>query len=63
MLTSAEARKRIGISRPKLEALIRTGEIDAIKTGDAPNSHYRISEESVAAYIERRRVVPVTAGS
>lgn len=63
MLTSAEARDRIGISRPKLEALIRAGEIEAIKTGDAPNSHYRISEESVTAYIERHRVVPVGTAS
>lgn len=58
MLTSAEARERLRISRKKLEELIRDGEIEAIKTGSAPNSHFRIPEESVAAYIERRRVVP-----
>lgn len=63
MLTSAEARERIGISRPTLEALIKAGEIEAIKTGDAPNSHYRITEESVDAYIERHRVVPAKAAS
>lgn len=62
MLTSAQARERLGISRAKLEALIHEGEIEAIKTGDAPNSHYRISEEAIAAYIERRRV-PATAVS
>jgi excisionase family DNA binding protein len=63
LLTSAEARERLGISRFTLEALIRSGEIEAIKTGSAPNSHFRISEESIAAYIERRRVVPAGASS
>lgn len=63
MLTSAEARERLGVSRAKLEALIREGEIVAIKTGSAPNSHYRISEEAVSAYIERHRVTPVGASS
>lgn len=63
MLTSAEARGQLGISRAKLEALIREGEIEAIKTGGAPNSHYRISEDSIAAYIERHKVVPVAAAS
>lgn len=62
LLTSAEARSRIGVSRAKLEALIREGEIEAIKTGSAPNSHYRISEEAIEAYIERHKV-PATAAS
>ena len=63
MLTSAEARERIGISRAKLEALIHQGEIEAIKTGSAPNSHYRISEEALEAYIERQKVEPVATAS
>jgi excisionase family DNA binding protein len=64
MLTSAEACERIGVNRNLLARLIRDGELDgAIKTGDAPNSHYRIPEEAVAAYLERRRVVPVMAAS
>jgi excisionase family DNA binding protein len=63
LLTSAETRARLGISRKKLEELIRDGEIEAIKTGGAPNSHFRISEESLAAYIERRRVVPAGTAS
>jgi excisionase family DNA binding protein len=62
LLTSAEARSRIGVSRAKLEALIHQGEIEAFKTGSAPNSHYRISEESLAAYIERHKV-PAAAAS
>ena len=63
MLTSAQARERIGISRKELEELIHSGELEAIKTGDAPNSHFRISEESLAAYLERRKVVPAQAAS
>jgi excisionase family DNA binding protein len=63
LLTSAEARERIGISRAKLEALIREGEIEAIKTGSAPNSHYRIPEDAVTAYLESHKVVPAGAVS
>jgi excisionase family DNA binding protein len=64
LLTSAEARERLGISRPKLEALIKDGELDGtIKTGDAPNSHYRIPEEAVEAYLERHRITPAVAVS
>jgi excisionase family DNA binding protein len=58
LLTSAEARERIGVSREQLRRLILAGEIEAIKTGDAPNSHFRISEEAIAAYIESHKVVP-----
>lgn len=56
MLTAAEARERIGISREQLRRLIKDGEIAAHKTGGAVNSHYRISEAEVDAYIERHRV-------
>lgn len=63
MLTSAEARKRIGVSRERLRQLILSGELEAIKTGSAVNSHYRISEEAVDGYLERRKVQPVQAAS
>lgn len=63
MLTSAEARERLRVSRFTLEALIRTGEIEAFKTGSAPNSHFRITEESVDAYLERHKIVPAAAAS
>jgi excisionase family DNA binding protein len=62
MLTSAQVRAELRIGRDKLRELIRDGELEAIQTGDKPNSPYRITEESVTAYIERRKV-PVTAGS
>lgn len=63
MLKSAQVRAELGIGRDKLRELIHTGELDAIRTGDAPNSPYRITEESFAAYKERHRVVPAAAAS
>lgn len=63
MLTAAEARERIGVSREQLRRLIANGEITAHKTGGAVNSHYRIPEESVEAYIERHKVVPAAKAS
>lgn len=58
MLTSTEVRQRLGIGREKLSKLIQSGELEAIKTGDAVNSPYRISEEALAAFIERRKYRP-----
>lgn len=63
LLTAAEARERIGVSREQLRRLIKDGEIEAHKTGSAVNSHYRIPEKSVEAYLERHRVVPAAAAS
>lgn len=56
LLTSAQARARLQIGRDKLRELISEGELTAIKHGDAPNSPYRITEESIADYVERRTV-------
>jgi excisionase family DNA binding protein len=63
MLTSAQVREDLRIGRDKLRELIQAGELDAIQTSDAPNAHYRITEESLAAYKERRKVVPSPAAS
>jgi hypothetical protein len=63
MLTSAQVRAELRIGRDKLRELIQGGELEAIQTSDAPNAPYRISEESLAAYKERRKVVPVPAAS
>lgn len=63
MLTSAQVRAELRIGRDKLRELIQGGELEAIQTGDAPNSPYRITEESLAAYLERRKVVPAAAVS
>lgn len=56
MLKRSEVLKRLGIGKDKYLELVRTGELTAIRTGDAPNSPYRVTEESLAAYIERRKV-------
>ena len=58
MLTSREVCQRLSIGRDKLRELIVTGELEAMKTADAVNAPYRISEEDLAAYIERRKVRP-----
>jgi excisionase family DNA binding protein len=64
MLTSADVRAELRIGRDKLRELIQDGELEgAIRTGDKPNSPYRIPEEALAAYLERRKVVPVAAAS
>lgn len=63
MLTSAQVRADLRIGRDKLAELIKTGELEAVKLGTAPNAPYRVSEESLAAYKERHRVVPAEAVS
>jgi excisionase family DNA binding protein len=63
MLTSAQVRAELRIGRDKLRELIQAGELDAIKIGDEPNSPYRISEDSLAAYVERHKVEPAAAVS
>lgn len=63
MLTSAQVRSELRIGRDKLRELITSGELEAIRTGDSPNAHYRISEESLADYKERRKVVPSQVAS
>ncbi len=61
MLTATQVRERLGISRSKLEELIRTGQIRAMKVSSGRTSPYRISEEALAEFIERQTVKP--AGS
>jgi len=63
MLTSAQVREDLCIGRDKLRELIRSGELEAIQDGDAHNAPYRITEESLAAYKERHKVVPAKAAS
>ena len=61
MLTSKQVRERLSIGRDKLRELIQTGQLEAIRTGDTRNAHYRFTEEALAAYIERRTVTPARA--
>lgn len=53
MLTAAEARERLGVSRETLRKLIKSGDLKASKTGGSRNSHYRLTEEDIADYLER----------
>lgn len=55
-LSTRQVREILGVSRPFVRKLIDAGELTAIKAGDARNSPVRIDEDSVNAYIERRRV-------
>lgn len=53
-LSAAEARERIGVSRETFRKLIKSGDLVAHKSGSAPNSHYRISEDALAEYLQRQ---------
>lgn len=63
MLTFAEVCERLRMSPKTLRKLITSGQLEAIRTGDGATSPYRITEEALADYIERRKVVPVAAAS
>ncbi len=54
-LTTAQACARLGLSRWTLAKLIEDGEIEAHK-GKAKNSHFKIPEASVNAYLEKTKV-------
>lgn len=54
-LSTAQACGRIGVSRPTMAKLIASGEIEAIK-GTAKNSHIKIPEASVNAYLAQRKM-------
>lgn len=57
MLTRSDVCKRLRIGKNRFHELIKSGELAAIRTGTAPNSPYKVSEEALAEYIERSRVV------
>ena len=61
MLTGAQVCERLAIGRDKLRDLIQTGQLAAIKTGTGVTAPYRISEESLADFIERQTVKPEAA--
>lgn len=58
MLTRSDVCKRLRIGKNRYHELIKSGELPAIRTGTAPNSPYKVSEEALADYIERSKVVP-----
>jgi excisionase family DNA binding protein len=52
MLTSAEVRDILGVSRPTLRVLIESGQLPASKVG----AHYRFDPREVDRYLLRGRV-------
>lgn len=52
-LTTREACRELNISRWTLARLIRTRQIAAIK-GEGRNGHFKIDEQSLAAYVKSR---------
>ena len=63
MLTAAEAAVRLGVAPEHVRRLVRSGELNAYKTGSAPNSHLRISERDLEDYIKDHMVPAVKAAS
>jgi excisionase family DNA binding protein len=53
-LTFAEACERLRLSHETVRRLIKSGLLEAHKSGTARNSHYRISEQAIADYIQRQ---------
>jgi excisionase family DNA binding protein len=53
-LSTAEAAARLGVSRPGVGQLIKAGQIEAQRINPATQSAWRIDEQSVADYLQRR---------
>ena len=58
-LSVPEACEHLRISRTTLTKLLAEGEIEGHRTGDSLKSRWRISIESINAYIERKTIKPV----
>jgi excisionase family DNA binding protein len=56
-----EAGRRLRKSRWTVMALIKSGELEAVK-GPTAKSHVHVVEESVARYIERHTMTPIGEG-
>jgi excisionase family DNA binding protein len=63
LLSAAEAAERLGVEPETVRRLVRSGELEAHKTGAARNSHLRISEQAIVDYLERHKVVPAKEAS
>lgn len=61
MLTRSRVCERLGIGKDEFLRLVREGELTAIRIGSAPNSPYKVSEEALAEFIERKTVEPVAS--
>lgn len=66
MLTFREVCDRLRMSPKSVRKLIVSGEIAASRVGShglGGNGQYRVTEEALADYLERNKVVPVRAAS
>jgi excisionase family DNA binding protein len=54
MLTAGQVCDQLGISRETFRKLVKRGDLRAMKTGPQVNAHWRISQEAVNDYINRR---------
>ena len=55
-LTFAETCERLRLSHETVRRLIKSGALQAHKTGGARNSHYRISEQAIADYLREQTI-------
>ena len=53
-LSATEVCDRLRVSRDTLTKLIKSGDLKASKIGPHHNSHYRIKESDVDAYLDRQ---------
>jgi excisionase family DNA binding protein len=49
-----DAAPRMGISREYVRVLIRSGALPAVKCGPARNSPWRVTEQTIAGYLDGR---------
>lgn len=53
-LSATEVCERLRVSRDTLTQLIKSGDLKASKIGQYRNSHYRIAEADLTAYLDRQ---------
>lgn len=53
-LTVRQVRQATGFSRASIYGLVKRGEWQAIKVGDAPNARLRILESSIVRWFEQQ---------
>ncbi|MER6531199.1 helix-turn-helix domain-containing protein [Streptomyces sp. NPDC001508] len=56
LLKPSEAARRLDVSRPTVYDIVAAGHLDVVTVGTGTRPGIRIPEESLARYIEARRV-------
>ena len=60
-LSATEVCDRLRVSRDTLTKLIKSGDLKASKVGPHFNSHYRIKEEDLDAYLDKQAAEAASA--